>query len=438
MICQVCKRDLAPTLSICLTCGAMMNDTVREELQTKISPGIEAVAVAPRKPVSAPLPRPIAPTTPVAPPALRMQKLKAPEKAPIKFDTSELAIKKTSPTLVEFQTRNATLPDWRLKLQNSIRQRKGPGSIGGDEEPVYQKQLVTSGANALQAEYVAEAKTANHDNPRVANALKRIEDSRRAFLRSEPKVGQTAAAKTASRNYPFNVVSKSTDGPQRAKASVNTLPKPKLVSPLRIEKKGYDTNKLAPIPQQPTYSSSLEDPETIIPAAPRKFAKSPEMGRIEIKETVVENEIVETEDVETDEIDDLAPFSTRFTAGVFDCIVGVFASGVLLSPVLLTTEDWLSVSGFLTFIAAFSVVMFSYLTVSIGFYGRTFGMRLCALEIIDAEENAYPTLHQAAVSSAVYLLSLPLLGLGFLPALFNEEKRAAHDILSGTILIREY
>src|SRR5829696_4374185 len=37
MMCPVCKRDLAPTLSICLTCGAMINDTVREELETKIS-----------------------------------------------------------------------------------------------------------------------------------------------------------------------------------------------------------------------------------------------------------------------------------------------------------------------------------------------------------------------------------------------------------------
>ena len=43
MMCPVCKRDLAPTLSICMTCGAMINDTVREELETKISrPGVAA------------------------------------------------------------------------------------------------------------------------------------------------------------------------------------------------------------------------------------------------------------------------------------------------------------------------------------------------------------------------------------------------------------
>ena len=82
--------------------------------------------------------------------------------------------------------------------------------------------------------------------------------------------------------------------------------------------------------------------------------------------------------------------------------------------------------------------MFAYLTVCIGVYGRTLGMRLFSLEIIDADENEYPTFHQAAVSSAVYLLSLPLLGAGFVTIFFNEEKRAAHDLLSGTIIVNEF
>jgi len=81
--------------------------------------------------------------------------------------------------------------------------------------------------------------------------------------------------------------------------------------------------------------------------------------------------------------------------------------------------------------------MFIYMTIAIGLRGRTIGMRLFGIEMVDAEENEYPTMHQAAVSSAVYLLSLPMLGLGFLPLLFNEERRAAHDLISGTVLVRE-
>jgi uncharacterized RDD family membrane protein YckC len=105
---------------------------------------------------------------------------------------------------------------------------------------------------------------------------------------------------------------------------------------------------------------------------------------------------------------------------------------------MLSGGTWMSVPGILAIAAAVAIVMFLYLTISIAFVGRTFGMRLFSLELVDVEENAYPTLHQAAVSSAVYLLSLALAGIGFLPVFFNEERRATHDILSGTILLREY
>jgi uncharacterized RDD family membrane protein YckC len=96
-----------------------------------------------------------------------------------------------------------------------------------------------------------------------------------------------------------------------------------------------------------------------------------------------------------------------------------------------------TIQGLLAFLATFAIVMFIYMTVSIGFLGRTFGMRLFSLEIIDIEENDYPTFHQAAVNSCVYLVSLALGGIGFLPLFFNSEKRAAHDLLSGTIVVRE-
>ena len=82
--------------------------------------------------------------------------------------------------------------------------------------------------------------------------------------------------------------------------------------------------------------------------------------------------------------------------------------------------------------------MFVYFTATIAFVGRTFGMKLFAIEIIDAEANELPSLHQAAVNSAVYILSLLLLGIGFVPLFFNEERRAMHDIVAGTLLIREY
>ena len=176
--------------------------------------------------------------------------------------------------------------------------------------------------------------------------------------------------------------------------------------------------------------STAVPPEVI---APKKDAVAEKADTIKIaaEENVLTNEEAEVED-------DLAPFAMRFNAGLFDLIIGAFVSMILLAPFMLSGGEWLTFSGFLAFIATISVVMFVYLTTALGMTGRTLGMRLFSLELIDIEENEYPSFHQAAVSSSVYLLSLICGGIGFLPVLFNEEKRAVHDIVSGTIVVKEY
>lgn len=439
----------------------MINDTVREELETKISrPGASSVSnsggLAPKPVVSGGLsgsnaatsgslpamaqskPKPRIETSRIETPKIEAPKPMAPQPKPIarRFDTADLRAKKTSPTLVEFQTKKATVPEWRLQLQNSVRQKVGTNrreNAAADTNEMRQvKPQSTNGANALKVEYV-EDEPSKHQNPRVANALKRIEESRRSFSNKPIAEQPLQSAKAAAqKNFPFNVVARSAEQPARTpgqKATVNPSPKPILVSSLKIEKKGYDTNKLPPIAKPAAPSRSF------IPAESAPSMKEIESVRVE--EEVIAMETLGLEP-ETDEIDDLAPLAMRFNAGLFDMIIGVFASLILLSPFIISGGTWLSVSGLLAIAATIAIVMFVYLTLTIAFVGRTFGMRLFSLELVDVEENAYPTLHQAAVSSAVFLLSLTLAGIGFLPIFFNEERRAAHDILSGTILIREY
>ncbi len=432
MMCPVCKRDLAPTLSICLTCGAMMNDTVREELQSKVSTAPESSTFETEK------------RTPVISEPVRSQ-IPAVSRSPVRIDTSDLGIKKTSPTLAEFRTKSATLPDWRLQLQNSVRQRNGRGrKVESPPDAIAsQTKLQTSGANALKAQYIEEPAPAEPMNLKVANALKRIEESRRAFLPEENK--KTEAKPAPSKNFPFNVVSRSDELPARPPGSISDPPtaiaRPKLVSSLRIEKKDFDTNKLVPIPEAARLASSFDAAEEIVDK-PRQPLKKDWSKRIEIKETetdakAVLPEVAVVEEVESDEIDDLAPIAMRFNAGLFDLIIGGFATLILLSPFAFASEGWMSLSGFFAFAVVLSIVMFVYLTGSISYFGRSFGMKIFSLELVAADGSEYPTLHQAAVNSSVYLLSLIFGGVGFIPMLLNEEKRAAHDLASGTILIRE-
>lgn len=438
MTCPVCKRELAPTLSICYACGTMVHDSVREELQTKVSP------------ISNPLEKQVAVKAAAAmiveeevfaaaEPEIEISVAAEPQPAPPRQprrEPTDRISRHTSPTLVEFQNKNSTKPDWRIQLQNAVQQRKTDVAVSATdmETAGFQTHLATNGANALKAQFVAEPETANspHANPRVANALKRIEDSRRRFESG----GTPTSVKTATapvKNYPFNVVSRSGDiSPDAApRATVNTPPKPRLVSSLRVEKKGFDTNKLPPLPvAAPMPAKQVVTKPGPEPAIP-DWILADDVTAEETAEPIVSVEL------EVEEYDDLAPLSSRFTAGLFDVIIGGFATAVLTSPLLLSGGSWLSIAGVLAISAAFGIVMFTYLTASIGLRGRTLGMRLFSLEVVDVEDNEYPTVHQAAVNSAVFLLSIPFLGIGFVPAFLNEERRAFHDLVSGTVLVRE-
>ncbi|MEO6051487.1 MAG: RDD family protein [Pyrinomonadaceae bacterium] len=411
----------------------MMNDTVREELRTKISIGTASRIES--KPVQM-SGRGIMTSRPamIAPQLVKRQ------------ETADLVASKTSPTLIGFQNKNAALPDWRIQLQNAVQQRKG-----GREDAVLSSsanngtQFAANGGAPLKVEIVQRVEAEpipEIADRRVANAMRRIAESSETFLESEVPPKKSIAPKPIAMR-PFGVVSPNGNA-STATPPVRTIAtqKPKLVShsPFPVTMK-RDTNRLPQIETTP--GSEIKVAEPIIEKVerlesgplPREFA---EIKRIRIRAENTEIFDGEISDVETDEIEDLAPFSMRFAAGVFDLIIGAFAGMVLLSPIAFTSGDWFTTAGLLTFAGTVAIVMFLYMTVSLGFTGKTLGMRLFSLELVDAVENEYPTLYQAAVNSSIFILSLVLGGAGFLTVFFNEEKRAAHDLLSGTILVREF
>ena len=421
MNCPVCKREHHATLSICPSCGAMANDSVREELEVKISPVSKLKTIENKEILS--VPKRIEPQ--IAKPQINVP---LPVQTP-KHATGEIAVKTTAPTLVEFQHKNSTIPEWRLQLQNAVRQRQDLGFSSGNTQSV----AMTSGANALKlqpqieakAEVIPHAEVVSQSNPTLSKALQRIADSRRQFMVAEeialePIVEETSAP---AKNYPFRIAAKAGEIlPDPKPATVNNTVKPRHLGTVKAEVKKFDTNKLPPLPDEVSAAFDIH-----------KTASD------DVHKTVVEEETTKTELklVEAEEeIEDIAPFSMRFNAGLFDLIIGSFATLILLAPFMLK-GGWFSFGGFLGFLAICAAVMFVYMTVAVGFYGRTLGMRLFSLEVVDIEGENYPTIHQAAVSSSLYLVSMAFGGAGFLTLPFNEEKRAIHDIASGTIVVKE-
>jgi uncharacterized RDD family membrane protein YckC len=441
----------------------MINDSVREELKDKISPIVKPLNVdrKPVMPIKAEPPMPSLLNKPVQATAIpKPQKPAVMEKIVEKVEkvervienTAEISVKPTAPTLVEFHNKNATVPEWRLQLQNAVQQRQGRANMLAnniDAQAAPQAKLVTNGATALKPEPQPEPEPIFHANPTVNSALQRIQQSRRQFLVEEQQAEiapvAVAAPAAPAKNYPFRIATKSGEVvpapvPVEPKpATINQPIKSKMATSLKVEKfekiekiekaekKEFDTNKLPALPVKVSSDIHSTTPEA-------EDLKKTEIKLVETEE--IFEEVFEDE-IEVEEIEDLAPFAMRFNAGLFDLIIGSFLSFVVLTPFMITSGSWFTRAGFLAFSATCAVVMFIYMTVSIGLYGRTFGMRIFSLEVVDIEGEEYPSIHQAAVSSCLYLLSLALGGIGFLTLPFNPEKRAVHDLVSGTIVVKE-
>lgn len=470
MICTSCNRNLASTLSVCPSCGTMVFDSVREELALKISPiaksTISEIKEKPVVSVSQILPPPkseakIEPAMIKQTPPVEFSKTIIEESVAVdivepvvvkRTETAELIVKPTSKTLTDFNHKNATLPEWRLQMQNAVVKRRG-GNEGREESSKPQVvaasvasrrtgSISTSGATALKLQTDEKPAVANAELSPLERALMRIEASRQQHFVEETRLKEQASAAQSSIKY-FPSVSPNrspeffpkTEQPQSV-AKFAVKPNVASISELRTEKK-FDTNKLPPLPakiasnfeNRPIVHTNLDDYE------------DENFGSHMIDDTPDVAAYTETPTIEaqnTEDIDDCAPLALRFNSALFDLLIGSFISLLLLSPFMLLSENFFSTQGFLAFLATSAVVLFVYMTLTIGFLGRTFGMKMFSLEIIDIDENAYPTVHQAAVSSCVYLVSLALGGLGFLTLFLNNEKRAAHDLLSGTIIVKEY
>lgn len=465
MNCSSCHRILASTLSVCPSCGAMVHDTVREELALKIVP------IAKKKVL-------INTEKPNADDSMKLSNLnisrsisiaEAPKDSPInlkehlkedveqndnpivpkKTETAKIMIKATSPTLVGFQNKNTNLPDWRLQLQNSVRkrldqQRETPINVEVTaNSAVRRSNLSTNGATALKVEVVEEVATAPQVDIRISNALKRIEASRQKYLVKEPVVQEITKQPIAEQNIvkPFPVLpNKTQDVVPKHLESLNTgVAKPNVVQfydETKVAK--FDTNKLPQLPDN--FSSNFENP----PIEYKKIVLDLDLedDLLEIPAALNRNEKTDSIEIEGSvenyvEDDDYAPIALRFNAALFDLLICSFLSLILLSPFMLLNGRFFSIEGFFAFLATSTIVTFIYLTTSIGFIGRTVGMKMFSLEIYDIEGDDYPTLHQAAVSSSVYLFSLAFGGIGFLTMLINQERRAVHDLISRTIIIKE-
>ena len=362
----------------------------------------------------------------------------------IKSATERIHSKETNRTLLEFQSKDGTLPEWRVQLQNAVRQRmlseqtELKAEVIESDTPEHQAEDDDFFDNAEIIEVNRPPRTTEESSPAnedlLISALSRIEASREKYFISDTATSGSQSVAVAPAVAPDTET-------VREKTSVNFPVEEKTTIPVIEEEVApeaeYD-------PKVDLYDTSELDPEFV----PAKVASS--FGKITPakQELPVENEVeIETPTARTESTDaapetivyeDItAPFAFRFNAGLFDLLTSSFVSMFLMAPFVLLGGNWMSISGLFGFLTIFTIVSFLYLTTTVGLFGKSFGMHLFSLEMIHANGEEYPSFNQSAISSSLYLLSLASLGAGFITCLFDVERRAVHDIVSDTIIVRE-
>ncbi|MGH9874946.1 MAG: RDD family protein [Pyrinomonadaceae bacterium] len=324
---------------------------------------------------------------------------------PPKTTHKEPSAAKRTPSLIEFPGANRTaLPEWRKELGERVREAQEKraqkaiteaaeiGPLFSDLEP----------KTAPMLELLTRAETVPM-NPLVVAALRRIE-------RAHSQPGGNAVATALAYEEPTLDLT-----PTPAHCVIEeTISKPERVHNLAVVQTPEVTTANA--------SKEVRKPRRLI-----DDRNDPALNYLDSIQTSVR---VESRDY------DSAPVFRRMLSALADLVV----VGLCWSPFLALTEltnfEWQNprVIGFAA--GTFMVVGFLYLTVSVAFTGRTIGMKLFSLRVIDARTGLIPTGRQSAGRSLVYLLSLASAGVALMYLFINREKHTVHDRFTRTAVIR--
>jgi len=378
----------------CTECGARYQTHTRRcpecgALQTEISTGITVQA----KPAEAT--RIVEPSAPVV-------------------NTKKLA-PTTSPSLIEFPGVNrSSVPEWRREIGERVRERqekRARESVLETATGVVLSEFDSQSAPALELLPQAEVTPVN---PLVAAALRRIERAN-----TQPAISAALATAIAYEEPTLEI-------DQTPTLTMN----PEVGRPERVHNLAV-VPALEPPPSIET--QIIEVPAPVVPVVrtkPKKVIDELNCPSLNYLDSITTAVTLETRNFA------VAGFFRRIFSGVVDILVIALLSTPFLGLVNLTKFTWQEPRVVAFLASVFLLVGFLYLTISVAFTGRTLGMKLWALRVVDARTGLIPTGSQSAGRSIVFMLSLATAGLVMMYALINRDRQTIHDQFTRTAVIR--
>lgn len=327
--------------------------------------------------------------------------------------------------LIEFPgvTRNA-VPSWRKEISERVREVQERRAREAAAEAALAADNGLNETDAPQLELLPQTDP-QPVNPIVQAALKRIE---RAHLDSPSVFQQTA---------PMPAVAYATESNVHFDHSgIETVPSqpPPLTASLVVEETPAGERKdlhnrershLSVVPATAGFEGQLESPRP----KPRRVISddmnNPALNYLDSIETAVR----------VDDVTAGAPALPRLAAGVVDLLVLALICSPFVVGVELMRAPWNNLQVIGLALATVLLTGFLYSTISTALTGRTLGMRLMNLRVVDKRTGLIPTGKQAAGRALLYLLSLLGAGIVLLYALIDSDKRAVHDRFTQTAVI---
>lgn len=326
---------------------------------------------------------------------------------------------KPSRSLIEFPGVNrSALPEWRKELSERVREKQ--------ERKAREAVLEAQGLVATTVDNAAEPTPVILEllpqtelppvNPIVQAALKRLE---RANLQPSTFSHGNAALATAvayeeQRGFSESETSAIADSLVEATVEITEEAKPERVHNLTV------------VPNPPV----IEEDVPVVVTKPRRLISDVNDPALNYLDTVPTTVLVERREYVT------ASSVRRALAAFVDLAILFVLSSPLLALNSLSRLDWLNWRVIAFSAASVALVGFLYLTIVTAFTGRTLGMRLFSLRVVDARNGLIPTGGQSAARAFVYLLSLVSAGILSLYVLLDSENKALHDRITRTAVIR--
>ena len=321
------------------------------------------------------------------------------------------AIKSTTSSLIAFpRTTRSTVPDWRRELGERVREVQERRA----REAAVESENAPAETPSPQLELLPKVESPAL-NPLVAAALQRIE---RAHAR--PQYSGNVAVATVEEYEP------------EPEVSLNLTPCATEPDELLFEEE-INVNDSPSIPERVhnlAVVPALVTNELTVAPKPKRLIRDdndPALNYLDSLPTTVGVDVSRHES---------APVMRRMVGGIVDLLV----IGVLVLPVYGLIQfnqlNWQEPRTIGFAAASFVVVSFLYLTISTALTGRTLGMRLISLRVVDARTGLIPTGGQSGKRAFIYILSLAAAAIPLMYTFIDRDRLAPHDRVSRTAVVR--